>query len=128
MLASKQRCSPQVRLSIMGAASPRHPLPPLRILILLTTYRRLLGLLDARERRRFALLLGLIVAMGLVNMAGVASIMPFLAVLANPEIVREQSVLAAAYRWLGFDDVQPFLILLGAATFAVIGGAGRGCG
>jgi len=37
-------------------------------------------------------------------------------------------VWVAAYRWLGFDDVQPFLILLGAATFAVIGGAGRGCG
>ncbi|MFP4271162.1 MAG: ABC transporter ATP-binding protein, partial [Alphaproteobacteria bacterium] len=65
-------------------------------------------------------LLGLILLMGLVNMAGVASIMPFLAVLANPEVVQQQSLLAAVYDGLGFTDTHDFLILLGVATFVFI--------
>ena len=87
---------------------------------MLNIYRRLWDLLDAREQRRFLLVLALILAMGLVDMAGVASILPFLAVLANPEVVQEQPVLRAAYAWLGFDDTRPFLALLAAASFVFV--------
>ncbi len=81
-------------------------------------YRRLFDLLDRHERRRFFLLLAMILTMGLVNMAGVASIMPFLAVLANPEVVQNNQVLAFIYSYFGFSEVRHFLIFLGVATFA----------
>ncbi len=51
---------------------------------MLATYRKLFDLLNPHERRRFYLLLGLIILMALVDTIGVASIMPFLAVVANP--------------------------------------------
>src|SRR5690606_15061723 len=87
---------------------------------MLTTYRRLFDLLDARERRRFWLLLAMILAMGLLDMVGVASVLPFLAVLANPQVVHENPWLATAYDTLGFDDPQRFLLLLGAITFCFV--------
>jgi ABC-type multidrug transport system fused ATPase/permease subunit len=62
----------------------------------------------------------MIVAMGLVNMAGVASVLPFLAVLSDPGLVDRQPLLQAVYDALGFTAVQPFLVFLAAATFAVL--------
>ena len=90
---------------------------------MLTIYRRLWELLDRRERRRVGALLALVVVMGLVDLAGVASILPFLAVLSNPAIVETQPLLAAVYGGLGFTETRPFLVLLAAATFAVVVGS-----
>jgi ABC-type multidrug transport system fused ATPase/permease subunit len=87
---------------------------------LLTTYRRLLDLLDARERRRFALLMAMVLVMGLIDMAGVASIIPFLGVLSNPGMVETSPYLAPLYDRLGFTDTHSFLLLLGAVTFALV--------
>ena len=49
--------------------------------------KKLLYLLSSYERRRAMLLLTMILFMALLDMLGVASIMPFIAVLTNPEIV-----------------------------------------
>ncbi|MEO0678776.1 MAG: ABC transporter ATP-binding protein, partial [Pseudomonadota bacterium] len=64
---------------------------------MLDAYRKLMDLLDARERRRFWLLMVLLVVMGLANMLGVASVMPFLAVLSDPGIVERNAWLSWAY-------------------------------
>ena len=50
----------------------------------------MLDLLTASERRRFYLLLGMILVMGVLQMVSVAAILPFLGVLAKPEISRDQ--------------------------------------
>ena len=87
---------------------------------MLTIYRRLFDLFDSRERRRFWLLCGMILVMGLLEVAGVASVLPFLAVLANPDVVATNPTLSALYDRLGFATIHQFLIFLGAATFCVI--------
>lgn len=87
---------------------------------MLRTYRRLFGLLDARERRRVFQVLGMIMIMGLLEVAGVASILPFLAVLSNPGVVETNPYLAAAYAALGFAAVDRFLIFLGIVTFGLV--------
>ena len=51
------------------------------------TFRKLLDLLTPAERRRSYLLVVLIMLEGLVQIVGIASILPFLAVLANPEVI-----------------------------------------
>jgi len=61
------------------------------------TLKKLLDLLTPHERKRTGLLLGMILVMALLDMLGVASIMPFMAVLANPELVQTNSILRAAY-------------------------------
>ena len=83
------------------------------------TLAKLMDLLDAREKRRFWLLFAMVVAMGLFNMAGVASIIPFLAVLADPGIVERDPRLAALHAALGFEDPQDFLFALGVGVFLV---------
>ena len=83
---------------------------------MLETFRKVLDLLDARERRRFWWLLAGVVAMGVINMVGVASIVPFLAVLGDGEIVERNRWLAAVYDALGFQDRETFLIWLGATV------------
>ena len=50
-------------------------------------FKKILCLLNLRERRLAGVLLVLIIIMALLEMIGVASIMPFIAVLTNPSLV-----------------------------------------
>lgn len=84
------------------------------------TIKKLLDLLTAPERKRAGLLLGMILIMALLDMVGVASIMPFMAVLANPELVQSNKFLYAAYINLGFTDPQRFLFALGTLVFLLL--------
>ena len=84
------------------------------------TFRKLRALLDKRAQRHALLLLVLLPVMALVETLGVASIMPFAAVLSNPELIQTNPYLSAAYHGLGFTDPSAFTIFLGAATFALV--------
>ena len=87
---------------------------------MLNTYRRILSLLSRREQRRFYLLVVMVLIMGLMEAVGVASILPFLAVLSNPEVVETNFYLSTAFDIMGFTDRQNFLMALGVAVFVVI--------
>lgn len=87
---------------------------------MIDTYRRIISLLNITERRRFYALLVMILIMGFVEVVGVASIMPFFAVLSNPEVVHTNSLLSGAYRNLGFSSTQSFLMVLGFLVFTVV--------
>ena len=84
---------------------------------------KFLDLLSPAERKRAALLLGMILTMALLDMIGVASIMPFMAVLANPELVETNAFLSAAYAASGRFGVttnEHFLFVLGICVFALL--------
>lgn len=83
-------------------------------------YRKTLSLLTPKEKRRGGLVLGMVVIMAALETAGVASVMPFLAVLGDPEMVQSNPVLASVYDTLGFQSVDAFLFALGAAAFGLI--------
>lgn len=80
---------------------------------MIDTLRKFLDLLDGRERRRFYLLLGALCAMAFANMVGVASIIPFLTVLGDPEGLRDEGLLGDLYRRSGLDSEDAFLFALG---------------
>ncbi|MCG6896916.1 MAG: ABC transporter ATP-binding protein/permease [Thiocapsa sp.] len=84
------------------------------------TYQRLWQLLNATERRQAVILLVMILVMGLLQMLGVASVMPFMSVVADPAVVETNAYLAAAYGRLGFTDPQAFLLLLGVLVFLAL--------
>jgi ABC-type multidrug transport system fused ATPase/permease subunit len=86
----------------------------------MNTYRKALALLTPKEKRRGSLVLGMVVIMAVLETAGVASVMPFLAVLGDPEMVHTNAVLASAYNNLGYQSVEVFLFALGAAAFGLI--------
>ena len=59
--------------------------------------KKILFLLTPKERRRAVLLLIMILVMALLDMIGVASILPFMAVLTNPSIIDTNIILNQAF-------------------------------
>jgi ABC-type multidrug transport system fused ATPase/permease subunit len=88
------------------------------------------GLLDATERRQAWLIVALVTVMALFDTLGAVSIMPFLAVLANPEMIETNATLAWANALLGGVTPQTFLLVLGCGSFTllVLSAAVRGTG
>jgi ABC-type multidrug transport system fused ATPase/permease subunit len=82
------------------------------------TVRKLLELLSPRDRLQLYLLLVFLLAMAIVEVAGIASIMPFMAVVTSPGVIHTNRWLNQAYETLGFGDESSFLIFLG---FGVLG-------
>jgi ABC-type multidrug transport system fused ATPase/permease subunit len=87
---------------------------------MLNTATKILDLLSPRERRRGFLLLGMILVMALLETVGVASIVPFLAVLTDPLLTEQQPLLSWTYERLGFADVRSFQLFLGSLMFAAV--------
>ena len=85
-----------------------------------TVYKQLYDLLEPRERRHAALLLCMILIMAVLETFSVASVMPFVAVLANPSVVETNRYLSAAYTALGFTSPQYFLFVLGLFVLAAV--------
>lgn len=77
-------------------------------------------LLDTGERRRGLLIVVAVVFMAAFETLGIASLMPFLAVLGDPGIVENNSALRAVYDFLGKPDIDFFLFWLGTAAFVVL--------
>ncbi len=88
--------------------------------MLFDSFKKILDLLSRRERREVYVLFFMIFVMALLDMTGVASIMPFLSVLANPGVVETNQYLAAAYRKLGYSDPGAFLYFLGIVVFVLL--------
>ena len=87
---------------------------------MILTLRKIWVLFSASERRRAMLMLFLIVLMALAETVGVLSVMPFLSVLARPDIVQEHAWLRIFYEWFGFEGLREFIIALGLVTMAVV--------
>ena len=56
-------------------------------------FKKLLFLLTPHERKRAVLLLVMILIMALLDMIGIASILPFMAVITNPGLVETNYIL-----------------------------------
>lgn len=81
---------------------------------------KIFSLLSKQERRQFIRLAVAIVAVGIIEVAGIASIMPFMAVVSNPEVVEKNHYLYWAYQTFDFTSVTSFLISLGFLVFFII--------
>ena len=77
---------------------------------MINLYRKIWNILDRWERRRFCQLLVLIMIMGLLDMVGVAAILPFLAVVANPGQVGKSHSLSGLQHWANLPDPGQFQI------------------
>ena len=81
--------------------------------------RNLLRLFDRRERWFLALLLAMMVTGAALELLGIGVIVPFLGILATPEIVRENRWLNLAYERLGFGSTRDFLVFVGGILLLV---------
>ncbi|KPP95366.1 ABC transporter ATP-binding protein [Erythrobacter sp. HL-111] len=86
----------------------------------LPVWRMAWDLLDRRERRNALIVLAMTIIAGFAAAAMVASVLPFLTVLAQPERIGEIAALDWFYTRFGFTSTYAFLVALGAASFGVI--------
>ena len=84
------------------------------------TFRALAAILTAGERRKALLVFLVMLVTAFLETAGVASIMPFIAVLSNPEIVDTNPALRTLYEWSGAESTRSFMIMLGSAVLALL--------
>ena len=87
------------------------------------TLKKLTYLLTPKEIRRACLLLFLILVMAFLEMVGLASILPFMAVLTNPDVVETNTYLNLAFQkssLFGIENNQQFLFLLGILVFVLL--------
>lgn len=89
----------------------------------MTTIRKVLDLLTARERRQATLLVPLVIIMALAEVAGIASIAPFLSLVADPDVARNNGLMAWVYTTFDFQSDRAFLIAVGIAVMTALIGA-----
>lgn len=80
-------------------------------------------ILTPAERRRSFWMLLLVVLMAGTETLGVLSLMPFLSVLARPEVVGENQFLATIYTRLDFQDSRSFIFALGMVSMVLVIGS-----
>lgn len=86
-------------------------------------FKKILFLLKPKEKRSALILLVMVVFMGLMEVAGVLSIMPFIVVLSNPEVIETNNILKNTYeisKLFGVNSINNFLIFLGVTVFLVL--------
>ena len=65
----------------------------------------------------------MILIMAFLDMLGVASIMPFMAVVSNPDVVEGNIILNSAYnlsQQFGVESIDDFMFLFGIAVFLIL--------
>ena len=86
-------------------------------------FKKLLLLLSPHERKQAALLLVMILIMAFLDMIGVASILPFMAVLTNPILIDTNFILNTIFqasKIFGVENSEQFLIALGFLVFGLL--------
>ncbi len=87
------------------------------------TLKKLLFLLTSRERKNASLLLLMMLIMASLDMIGVASILPFMAVLADPSIVETNLILKKmfqSFNVFGVQSSKDFIFALGVMVFVAL--------
>ena len=87
------------------------------------TFKKFFFLLSTHERKQAGLLLLMIIVMAFLDMVGVASILPFMAVLTNPNLVETNLILNHLFEYskiFGVKNNQDFLLVLGISIFAIL--------
>lgn len=87
---------------------------------MLKIFRAIVFVLTPEERRRGLVVIGMAIAMGFLETAGVASIMPFLAVVGNPGMIDRIGPLSWFYKTAGFTSTNAFLMVLGSIAGAML--------
>ena len=87
------------------------------------TLKKLIFLLTTREQFRAILIFFVILIMAFIEIAGLASIVPFMAILSDPNVIEDNSQLNMAYqvsRDFGIENEKQFLFLSGLVVFLLL--------
>ena len=89
----------------------------------MSTLKKFLFLLSSTELKRAGFLMIMITIMALLDVVGVASILPFMAVLTNPSLIQTNMILNKIFLYsniFGIETNQQFLFFLGIIVFILL--------
>ncbi len=89
----------------------------------MSNFRKLLFFLTPHEIRLSYLLMVMMLIMALLDMIGIASILPFMAVLTNPELIQSNQILSFMFetsKIFGVENNKQFLFALGILVFLLL--------
>ncbi|GAL24280.1 phospholipid-lipopolysaccharide ABC transporter [Vibrio variabilis] len=87
---------------------------------MLKLIKELFSLLTPSQRKKFYLLQVLVVAMALLEVVGIASIGPFMALVSDTSLIEENSILASLYHFTNSETPYDFLFLVGIGVFVAL--------
>ncbi len=86
-------------------------------------FKKIFFILSKQDRQKAWLLLIMIIMMAILDMIGVASILPFMAVLTSPDIVETNTILNKMFtisKSFGIQNINDFLFALGLLVFMLL--------
>lgn len=84
------------------------------------TLKQLWQILTPLDKRKLLLVLLFVMLMAFIEAAGVVSIMPFLAVLANPNVIGTNHLLKQVFNWLPVQNNRDFIVYLGFISLFIV--------
>ncbi len=87
------------------------------------TIKKIFDLLTPKEKKQGIFLLFLILTMAIFDMLGVASILPFITILTNPDLIETNIILKNLYQkslFFGVENEKQFLFISGIAVFTLL--------
>ena len=85
--------------------------------------KKVLDFLTVQEQKKALVVMLLILFTSFMDILGVASILPFIAVLANPEMINTNPLFEHVYKLsnlIGISNVTQFLFFLGVIVFVLL--------
>jgi ATP-binding cassette, subfamily B, bacterial PglK len=82
--------------------------------------RMIVGILNPRERWLLGGLLGALLVMAVIEVVGVTSVLPFLAVAADPTLIERNHILRQAIEFVGLKGQHEITVALGVFAFVVL--------
>ena len=82
--------------------------------------KQLSHILSKEEKRDGVKLIILLIVMSIFDVLGVASIMPFMSLVSNPDFIKSNQILMEAYKFLEFTDDKSFIMFSGLCLIVLI--------
>lgn len=85
--------------------------------------KKIIGILNSNEKKKALYLLCLITVLAFLDMLGIASIMPFIGILLNPEFIISNKIVFTLFEFskeIGVTNTKDFTFLFGILVFALL--------
>ncbi len=82
--------------------------------------KKILSLLTSLERKRLYMLIGVMVISAIIEVVGIASVLPFLSLITNPNLINDNKYLNWLYTTMGFQSTNRYLIFVGIIVLVIM--------
>ncbi|MDR0655545.1 MAG: hypothetical protein LBG22_04455, partial [Treponema sp.] len=83
-------------------------------------FQLIFNLFSKKEKKQLIVVLFSMLFMGIIELAGIGSIGPFISIITNPSIIHSNKYLAAVNNYFAFSSENEFIIAFGVAVIIVL--------